>query len=183
MSAILTDSSPLELWTDLVREAEQAAGTRLDEELESYLVFLLIAHTRDVHLHGNAAALDYLVARAESGARRREDLRQVGDRCLLLAGFYPEQAERRLVTVGYFLALGSRAYDELSSTMRAGVAELYRRLARAFARLARVALEVRRQVREIAPLLLHELCTAPAGTCSDARFPGAILLRAAATPQ
>lgn len=182
MTAILADASPLELWTDLVREAEQAVGARLDEELESYLVFLLIAHTRDVHLHGNAAALDYLLARTGTGARRREELRQVGDRCLLLAGFYPEQAERRLVTVGYFLALGSRAYDDLSAALSAGFAELYRRLARAFARLARVALEVRRQMRDIAPLVVHELCTASAGTCSDPRFPGAVLLHGTAAP-
>jgi hypothetical protein len=177
MAAILTDASPLQLWTDLVRDAELAAGTRLDEELESYLVFLLLAHTRDVHLHGSAAALDYLLARAESGARRREELRQVGDRCLLLAGFYPEQAERRLVSVGYFLSLGSRAYDELSAALRASVSELYRRLAQAFARLARIALEVRRQMREITPLVLHELCTQQDGNCTDPRFPGAVLLR------
>src|SRR4051812_21006451 len=109
MTAILTDSPPLALWTDLVREAERASGARLDEELESYLVFLLIAHTRDVNLHGNAVALDYLLARARSGVRHREDLRLVGDRCLLLAGLYPEQAERRMVTIGYFVALGSHA--------------------------------------------------------------------------
>jgi hypothetical protein len=182
MTAILADAAPLELWTDLVREAESAVGTRLDEELESYLVFLLIAHTRDVHLHGNAVALDYLLARA-GGAQRREELRQVGDRCLLLAGFYPEQAERRMVTIDYFLALGSNAYDELSTTLRAGLAELFRRLARAYARLARVTLEVRRQMREIAPLVLHELCTAPGGNDRDPQFPGAVLLRGPDTPQ
>jgi len=139
MTAILSDAAPLQLWTDLVREAESTAGTRLDEELESYLVFLLIAHTRDVHLHGNAMAFDYLLARAAGGARRKEELRQVGDRCLLLAGFYPEQAGRRMVTVDYFLALGSGAYDELSATLRAGMAELFRRLARAYARRSRRA--------------------------------------------
>lgn len=181
MTAILTDSPPLALWTDLVREAEAAVGARLDDELESYLVFLLIAHTRDVHLHGNAVALDYLQARAQSGTRHKEELRQIGDRCLLLAGLYPEQAQRRMVTVGYFLALGSRAYDDLSSTLRAGMAELYRRLARAFARLARVTLEVRRQMREIAPLVLHEVCTGH--TDRDPQFPGAVLLRGNTTSQ
>jgi len=183
MTAILSDAAPLQLWTDLVREAESTAGTRLDEELESYLVFLLIAHTRDVHLHGNAMAFDYLLARAAGGARRKEELRQVGDRCLLLAGFYPEQAGRRMVTVDYFLALGSGAYDELSATLRAGMAELFRRLARAYARLARITLEVRRQMREIAPLVLHELCTAQGDVDRDPQFPGAVLLRGPATRQ
>jgi len=181
MTAIVTHAAPLELWTDLVREAEGTVGTRLDEELESYLVFLLIAHTRDVHLHGNAVALDYLLARANGGTRRREELRQVGDRCLLLAGFYPEQAERRMVTVDYFLTLGSRAYDDLSATLRAGMAELYRRLARAYARLARITLEVRRQMCAVAPLVLHELCALGSGR--DPQFPGGVLLRGPGTLQ
>ena len=183
MTAILSNAAPLELWTDLVRDAENAVGAQLDEELESYLVFLLIAHTRDVHLHGNAVAFDYLLARAAGGARRKEELRQVGDRCLLLAGFYPEQAERRMVTVDYFLALGSHAYDELSVALRAGLAELFRRLARAYARLARITLEVRRQMRDIAPLVLHELCTAQGDVARDPQFPGAVLLRGSGTPQ
>jgi hypothetical protein len=181
MTAILTDAAPLALWTDLVREAEDAVGMRLDEELESYLVFLLIAHTRDVHLHGNAVALDYLLARAQSGTRLREDLRQVGDRCLLLAGLYPEQAEQRMVTVGYFLSLGSHAYDELAAALRAGMAELYERLARAFARLARITLQVRQQMRSVAPLVLHELCTGYTGADRDPQFPGAVLLGGGAT--
>src|SRR2546430_6955889 len=114
MSAILTDMPQMELWTDLVHEAERGAATRLDEELESYLVFLLMGHTRDVQLGRNAVALDYLLARAESGTRLKQELREVGDRCLLLAGLYPEQAERRLVSIRYFLELGSHAYDELA---------------------------------------------------------------------
>jgi len=183
MTAILTDTPQLALWTDLVREAEDAVGARLDEELESYLVFLLIAHTRDVHLHHNAVALDYLGARGESGARHKLELRQTGDRCLLLAGLYPEQAERRMVNVGYFLHLGSRAYDELAAALRAGLAELYQRLARAFARLARVTMEVRRHMRDIAPLVLHELCTEHGGASRDPQFPGAILLHGNATRQ
>lgn len=176
MTSILTDTPQVALWADLVHEAEDGASTRLDEELESYLVFLLMAHTRDVQLHRNAVALDYLLARAESGTRLRQELRDVGDRCLLLAGLYPEQAERRMVSIGYFLDVGRHAYDELSNALKAGVADLYGHLARAFARLVRVLMELRRRSREIAPLLLHDLCTSEVGTASDVKFPGAILL-------
>ena len=183
MSAILTDRPQLALWTDLVHEAECNAATRLDEELESYLVFLLIGHTRDVQLDRNAVAVDYLLARAETGMRLKQELRDVGDRCLLLAGLYPEQAERRLVSVRYFLELGSHAYDELANALRAGVAELYGHLAQAFARLVRVLMELRRRMREIAPLVLHELCTAEPGSARDPQFPGAVLLSGKPTRQ
>jgi hypothetical protein len=183
VTAILTDLPQMALWTDLVREAEAGASTRLDEALESYLVFLLIAHTRDVGLHARAVAIDYLLARARSRALRRQDLRDVGDRCLLLAGLYPEQAEQRLVGIGYFLDLGSRAYRELAATLGAGFADLYCYLAEAFARLARVLMELRRRTRDIAPLLLHELYTARGGTGGDPQFPGAVLLSGNLTRQ
>ena len=182
MSAILTDVPQLALWTDLVHDAENGAATRLDEELESYLVFLLMGHTRDVQLGRNAVALDYLLARAESGQRLKQELRDVGDRCLLLAGLYPEQAERRLVTIKYFLDLGSRAYGELSNALSAGIAELYDRLAQAFAHLVRVLMELRRQMRDIAPLVLHELAAAR-GVDHDPHFPGVVLLSGDTTRQ
>ncbi len=175
-TAILTDVPQTALWVDLVREAEDGAAIRLDEELESYLVFVLMGHTRDLQLHGNIMALDYLAARAQRGTQRKQELREVGDRCLLLAGLYPEQAERRLVSVDYFLSMGSRAYDELSTALKAAVADLYCHLAKAFARLVRVLMELRRHTRDVAPLLLHEVCTS--GQCSehDPQFPGAVLL-------
>jgi hypothetical protein len=175
-TTILTDVPQTALWVDLVREAEDGAATRLGEELESYLVFLLMAHTRDLQLHDNIVALDYLLARAERGARRKQELRDVGDRCLLLAGLYPEQAQRRMVSVDYFLAMGSCAYDELSAALKAAVAQLYCHLAKAFARLVRVLMELRRQTRDVAPLLLHEVCTSGHHSIHDPQFPGAVLL-------
>jgi hypothetical protein len=182
MTAILTDVPQVALWTDLVHEAERGAVTRLDEELESYLVFLLMAHTRDVQLHRSAVALDYLLARSGSGTRLKQELRDVGDRCLLLAGLYPEQAERRLVSIRYFLDLGSHAYGELSHVLSAGIAQLYDHLSSAFAHLVRVLMELRRRMREIAPLVLHEVCTNGQREL-DAQFPGAVLLSGSPTRQ
>src|SRR5262249_16860412 len=117
-----------------------------------------------------------------SGRRLKQELREVGDRCLLLAGLYPEQAERRMVSVRYFLDLGSRAYDELSNTLTAGLAELYDRLAQAFPPAVPVLLEVRRRMRSIEPLVLHELAMA---RCADVdpQFPGAVLLVGSPTKQ
>ncbi len=182
MSAILSDVPQLGLWTDLVHEAERGSAVRLDEDLESYLVLLLIAHTRDVQLDRNAVALEFLRAREWSGSRLKQELREVGDRCLLLAGLYPEQAQKRMVSVRYFLDLGSRAYDELANSLTAGLAELYDRLAQAFARVVRVLLEVRRCMRSIEPLILHELAAAR-GAEADPQFPGAVLLPGSALRQ
>ena len=181
MREILTDAQTA-LWVDLVHEAEREASAPLGEELESYLVFLLIAHMRDTQLHRSAVAVDYLLARSQCGQRHRDELRAVGDRCLLLAGLYPEQAQQRMVGLDYFMAMGSQAYQELAHAVRATVADLYEHLARAFARVVRVLLEVRRRTRDVAPLVLFD-ASVRAGVSDDPRFPGALLLDAGSTRQ
>ncbi len=179
MREILTENQTA-LWVDLIHEAERDAAAPLGEELESYLVFLLIGHTRDTRLHRNAMAIDYLSAKAQCGQRHREELRTVGDRCLLIAGLYPEQAARRMVGLDYFISMGSQAYQELAHALRATVAGLYEHLAHAFARVVRVLLEVRRRTKDVAPLVLFD-ASLRAGVSSDPRFPGALLLDAGST--
>ncbi|UXI68717.1 hypothetical protein [Tahibacter amnicola] len=180
MNAILTTGAATALWHDLVREAEERGQTTLDSETESYLVFLLMRHLRDAGLAGHVLALDYLAALEDSGHARRENLRDVGDRCLLIAGLFPEQAERRLVSLGYFLDMGSRAYGELADAARTAWAELFRRLAATFARLVRVLVEVRRlsSDREVLNAFgRHALCMADPAA-SSREFPDAIVLAA-----
>lgn len=178
MTRILTDHGATALWHDLIREAERNGAAPLDGDSESYLVFLLMRHLRDAGLGGRVFALDYLQALDQRGTPRQQHLRDVGDRCLLIAGLYPQQAQRRLVGLNYFLGLGSQAYAELAGAARAAWAELYARLAASFARLVRVLVEVRRLGAgsdAIGALDLHSLCLAdPAGAAQD--FPGAILV-------
>lgn len=144
MPHIVTSNSPTELWHGLVREGEHRARARLDEESESYLVFTLMRHHRDAPLAHRTMALELLEALQRDGRLREQDLRDVGDRCLLIAGFYPELARRRRVPLSYFVELGQGAYRQLSEELRAALAGLYRQLARGFGELVRVLLEVRR---------------------------------------
>lgn len=132
-----------QLWHELVREGEQQAREHLDEDAESYLVFTLMRHHRDAPLAHRTMALELLEALQRGGRRREEELRDVGDRCLLLAGFYPELAQRRRVDLGYFIQLGRGAYAQLGDELRAALARLYARLAQDFDRLVRVLLAVR----------------------------------------
>jgi hypothetical protein len=144
MNPIVTGESSTQLWHDLVREGEDRAHARLPEDLESYLVFTLMRHLGDAPLAHRVMALELLEALVKDGRQRQDDLRDVGDRCLLIAGLYPDLAKRRRVPLRYFLELGSGAYDTLSQELRAALAALYAQLARAFSDLVRVLLEVRR---------------------------------------
>ena len=142
----------------------------------------MIGHTRDTKLHRNAVAIDYLFARSQCGKRQHAELRDVGDRCLLLAGLYPEQAQRRMVGLDYFMSMGSQAYHELAHALRTTFADLYEHLAKAFSRVVRVLMEVRRRTKDVAPLMLFG-ATSRAGACEDPRFPGALLLDGGSTRQ
>ena len=106
----LRHGAPVELWQALVSEAAERAGCAHDESRESYLVFMLLRHQKDGQLLTRTQALDWLRAHAQAGRLRDESLREVGDRCLLIAGLYPALAERRRVDVGYFMDLGRSAY-------------------------------------------------------------------------
>lgn len=179
---ILTDATRTALWHDLIRDAEQRARRPLTEDVQSYLVFTLMRLTGDAALGARILALDFLQSFGVHGQRRADELRDVGDRCLLLAGLYPEQAERRAVPLNYFCDIGSSAYEALSEALRSGARSLYEQLARSFRALVRVLIEVRRlsgEWRGPSPLDRLALCE-DRGSLDHAEaqraFPGAILI-------
>ena len=145
MSALAVQQSITEQWLRLVSEAEHAAHCRLDHDLESYLVFLLMRYTNQPEMAGEVLALEYLRSMLAAGARRREGLRDVGDKCLLYSGLFPRRAQRRRVRISYFVDLGRGAYHQLAEHVGEGAAITYRRLATGFVSL----MEVLQQMREL----------------------------------
>lgn len=114
MSELVLQPTTTAQWHALVSDAEQAAGYTLGEELESYLVFLLMRFTRKPQMLSRIMALDYLKSANRSRGERREQLKDVGDHCLLFSGLFPKQAEKRMVRVSYFVNLGRSAYQQVS---------------------------------------------------------------------
>ena len=113
-----------ELWQSLVREACTRCGQALDEAQESYLVFVLLRHQRDGHLLARTQALEWLEAQLRVGSARSDALRDVGDRCLLIAGLFPALAQRRRVSVEYFIDLGRGAYQGVADAWSLGITSL-----------------------------------------------------------
>jgi hypothetical protein len=134
----MQEGTPLALWLDLVREGERRAGLSLGESVESYVVFVLMRHLRDGALAGRILVLEWLQALEQVGRARADALRDVGDRCLLIAGRYPGLAERRRVGPAYYADLGRGAYHGVAETARDGYAALYAELAGAFGAMVRV---------------------------------------------
>jgi hypothetical protein len=180
-SAILHSTPATALWHDLVREGEQRAQAPLDEPSECFLVFTLMRHLGNAGLAEPAMALAYLQAFQQSGRPRSLALQDVGERCLLIAGFYPDLAQRRRVSLRYYLELGQGAFVQLANEARSAMGDLYDAVARQFARLVRVLSELRALSGEwqgLKPLDLHALSLQAGLDAQAAAFPGAVLIGA-----
>ncbi len=147
--SIYADSSSLASWQSLVQEAEAKSCQQLTDHLESYLIFLLIRFTKNTHLADSVLAIEYLTSSQARGCTQQEQLRDVGDKCLLFAGFYPEQAHKRLVSLPYFVSLGRDAYDQIakqninSNHNYRGLNQLFSELASNFVRLLSILQQIK----------------------------------------
>jgi hypothetical protein len=135
MADLLIHTSATAEWLSLVNEAESAAELHLDEEIQSYLVFLLMRFTERPELAASVLAVEYLQSMQSSGRIGQDQLRNVGDKCLLYSGLFPERAERRRVKISYFVDLGRSAYHQLSDRMEHSAAAMFLNLADAFVSL------------------------------------------------
>jgi len=135
MSKIVLESSSTAQWHKLVNEAEASCQQPLSEELESYLVFLLMRHTQKSEITSNIMAVDYLESLTINGQLQQDKLRDVGDQCLIFSGLFPKIAEKRLVKVSYYVGIGVSAYHYLAETCKSQLCEFYHLLADRFVHL------------------------------------------------
>lgn len=158
----IRQGNPTELWHALVLEGEQKRNLALGEDLESYLVFALMRHLGDGALATRILALDWLNATEVAAAQEGADaLREVGDRCLLVAGLFPRLTERRRVDDDYFVRLGRGAYAGAAIRTRRAEAGLFEQLVEAFHSLVDV-------LRALGPQARHQ-----ALALTPVRTPGA----------
>jgi len=129
---LILDTSELSQWHTLVHEAELDYGCELGETMQSYLVFTLMRFAKNQQLNSHALAIDYLNSHHLPNSMRSEQLRDIGDQCLLVSGLFPQSAEKRQVGVTYYVDLGRSAYHHISTVTQQGIAELYQQLAESF---------------------------------------------------
>ncbi|MFO7603448.1 MAG: hypothetical protein R6X06_06500, partial [Gammaproteobacteria bacterium] len=126
MSSAIQPESSTAQWHRLVQDAEAEMGIHLDEDLESYLVFLLMRFTSRPEIAGSILALEFLEGQHRGGQLQQEQMRDVGDKCLLYAGFYPKRAEKRLVKISYYVSLGRSAYAHIVTNLHQALFRTFR---------------------------------------------------------
>lgn len=154
MGRINTKDTAIAQWYELIKEAENRAEQAVEEDLEYYLVQMLQHFIDKPDIVSSIIALDYLIANDAVDTSRQQLLQDVGDKCLLFSGLFPEQAERRRVPVSYFVGLGEAAYYSVASFNQEhkAVAELYQSLGEHFVELMDVLLTVRQMNQDSNPI-------------------------------
>ncbi|MEM9491538.1 MAG: hypothetical protein AAGC55_20505 [Myxococcota bacterium] len=89
-----------------------------------------------------------LVRDSGSPAQRVQELKQVGDTSLYVAGFFADSLGSKLVDADYYANLGETAYRELAGRLagNSSIADIYHELAAKFPSFVGVLAEVRKQV-------------------------------------
>lgn len=111
---LLTNKSSTILWHEVIRGAESRCSVALHDELETYLISLLIRYTNKPEVAKQIFATAFLKAMQAREMERYASLQHVGDQCLLFAGLFPHVAEKRHVKISYFVDLGKSAYSGIS---------------------------------------------------------------------
>jgi len=143
MSEFIVEPTQQAFWHRLICDAESRSHCVLDEQGESYLVFLLMRYLKRPDIVRSVLALQFLRAAEASGRQREIDMQDLGDQCLLYAGLFPGQASKRRVRLSYFVDLGQAAYTAVADGAASGASSLYRSLAETFVSLTSVLRAVR----------------------------------------
>ena len=143
MGVIITDKTATAMWQTLVHNASEVCHQDLDEELESYLVFLLMRHLGDTNLAAQAIAPSYLQGMQSQGHSGLAQLQQVADQCLLFSGLYPLRSRRRLVKAQYYIDMGRSAYMQVAERVRQVYVELYENLSQRFVEMMDILQAIR----------------------------------------
>lgn len=115
MDLLILHPTETSQWYALLNEAQASSECFLEEKVESYLVFLLMRFNQSPHIANSVLALDFLkISQTPAGKVKRELLQQVGDQSLLFAGLFPGLAERKHVSVDYFVQMGKAAYRSVA---------------------------------------------------------------------
>lgn len=125
---IVVPPNSLSEWYDLVKHTQAQTGMKLDDHVESYLILTLDSFVTGSVEREVPVAIEYLESIDPKQQQSNSRLRTVGDRCLMLTGFFPERARRLNVSLSYFANIGRQAYLTLAdrSNMRVDPALFYK---------------------------------------------------------
>jgi len=146
-------------WQALVKDAEVSLQIDLSEEVESYLVYMLMRFIASGDLCREIIAIDFLESANKQAEARKLSLQEIGDKCLLFSGFFPEIARKRQVTVKYYVDIGRTAYKTLGQISNNESSALFNNLGHTFMPLVDILQAMRNfdTKNKLDPLMAEEV--------------------------
>jgi hypothetical protein len=153
MSGVEACADARDFFREHLTEALKSLEVRTAEATEHYLVDLLAGYVVDTRLQEISTPFVEQLAKAlnTSGPERANRMRSLGDTALFVSGFWADSFGARGVTQPYVIAIGARAYGEVSRVRSTALAdagpgsEVFVELAGRFEAFSRVLDEVREQ--------------------------------------
>ncbi len=100
-------------WQHLVDTAKQESGVTFDENVEHYLIITLDHFTQQPQIATGTIAIEFLQGMSLPSTQSRNIMRNVGDKCLIISGLFPDRAEKRNVKPSYYVGIGKEAYEQV----------------------------------------------------------------------
>jgi hypothetical protein len=147
---ILVGKTAHEWFREMVADALSQRRLEVQQVTEFYLVNLLagflererlFVEQEDGSVVAEPLALILLRALESDRRARAAALRRLGDTALFVSGFFGDSLARTHVDVGYYIAMGERAYGSLAETER-GLDDLYGELAARFGQFVDLFAEI-----------------------------------------
>jgi hypothetical protein len=147
---ILTGKTAHEWFREMLADALSHRRLAIQEVTEFYLVNLLagfldkerlFVEQDDGSVRAEPLALILLRALQADRRTRAASLRRLGDTALFVSGFFGDSLARTNVDLGYYMAMGERAYGSLAETER-GLDDLYGELASRFGQFVDLFAEI-----------------------------------------
>lgn len=129
-------------WHALLIEAQANTDCLLEEDIESYMVFLLMRFSQTPALANSVLAMDFMDLIDIEGSRKIDLLQELGDKSLLFSGLYPGLAQKKRVSVDYFVDMGKNAYFSVAALDSAKGSELFAALGDNFMMMKTVLAEM-----------------------------------------
>lgn len=143
MNTLILHPTEISQWQALVNEAQVNTRLILNENMESYLVFLLLRFSKGSQLFESIIGLDFLKAMKLNTSSRIARFRELGDKSLLFSGLFPELARKRNVSLDYFSEMGQQAYYAAGESPENELSDLFIQLGHQFNNLKKILQDIR----------------------------------------
>jgi hypothetical protein len=143
MTPLILHPTDTSQWYSLIIEAEAQINVNLNIDTESYLVFLLMRSSKSTLWLDSSVGMDFMHAMQHSGQIQKTMLIDVGDKSLLVSGFFPELAQKKRLDPNYFIQIGQIAYASVGSLPDEPQHQLYQDLSQQFLTLKTILHQAR----------------------------------------